>query len=143
MSYSRFSNRRQWSMPMVLLFALSFNAACTSEDPTVLPANGGVEVFVGGKSEGGMDALLTGRLVVVAQRCLGIRVDEEQGDRAVLWPQGTRITGEDPLTIKVDDVTLKLGDRVSLGGGESAVVGIELPPECQDMPPWLTSTVSS
>ncbi len=74
----------------------------------------GVRVYVGADADDGLDALLAGRVVIVAGQCLGVWADEEQGERTVLWPKGTRVITEKPLTIVVNGVTLTVGDRVSL-----------------------------
>lgn len=60
---------------------------------------------------GGMDAQGGGRLEVLGG-CLGA------GGSVIVWPHGTRVMDEDPLTIEVpDNGTFGPGDEAQLGGG--------------------------
>jgi hypothetical protein len=82
-------------------------AACGGE---VVEA-GDVTVLVGQRSGRGMDAMGGGVLEVVGG-CLGA------GGATVVWPHGTEVVEQDPLTIDVPGQgELSLGDEVSLGGG--------------------------
>jgi hypothetical protein len=72
---------------------------------------GDVTVLVGQRSGSGMDALGGGVLEVVGD-CLGA------GGYTVVWPHGTEVVDEDPLTIDVPgEGEVTLGDEVSLPGG--------------------------
>jgi hypothetical protein len=74
---------------------------------------GDVTVLVGQRSGSGMDALGGGVLEVVGG-CLGA------GDHVVVWPHGTEVVDEDPLTIDVPgegEGEVSLGDEISLAGG--------------------------
>lgn len=58
-----------------------------------------------------MDALGGGRLEVVGG-CLGA------GGSVIVWPHGTKVVNEDPLTIGIpDNGTFTLGEEVRVGGG--------------------------
>jgi hypothetical protein len=58
-----------------------------------------------------MDAALTANLEVVGS-CVGA------GGAVVVWPFGTRVVEDDPLTIEIpDNGTFALGQEVSVGGG--------------------------
>lgn len=83
-------------------------AACGSGE--VLSA-GGVTVLVSEPADAGMDALGGGRLEVVGG-CLGA------GGHVIVWPHGTEVVDEEPLTIEVPGYgTYGLGDEVEVGGG--------------------------
>ncbi|MCZ2859627.1 hypothetical protein [Blastococcus sp. VKM Ac-2987] len=72
---------------------------------------GEVTVLVSEQSEAGMDALGGGRLVVVGG-CLGA------GGYVIVWPSGTEVVHEDPVTIDVPGLgTYGLGDEVEVAGG--------------------------
>lgn len=93
----------------------------------VIEANG-IHVLVGEESSEGMSAALTGSLGVV-NGCLA--VDE----LVVLWPHGTEVVEDGPLTIDVPRRgEYALGDEIeNLGGGggpSTAVDGIAIPDEC-------------
>jgi len=100
---------------------------------------GDVTVLVGERSGDGMAALLPGRLAVV-DGCLGV---QSEGDAAyvVVWPHGTEVVDEDPLTISVpDDGEHVLGDELEVGGGESPLKepgGIDVEAECPGALIWL------
>ena len=100
---------------------------------------GDVSVLVSERPSGGMDALGSGRLEVVGG-CLGA------DGWVVVWPYGTKVVDEDPLTIEIPDTgTFSLGDQVQVGGGfvlehtpgEEPVGsfeagGVSVPPSCAE-----------
>lgn len=72
---------------------------------------GDVTVLVAAPAMDGMDALGGGRLEVVGG-CLGA------SGSVVVWPHGTEVVNEEPLTISIPDVgTYRLGDDVRVAGG--------------------------
>jgi hypothetical protein len=72
---------------------------------------GDVTVLVAAPAMDGMDALGGGRLEVVGG-CLGA------SGSVVVWPYGTEVVSEEPLTISIPDIgTYRLGDDVRVGGG--------------------------
>lgn len=72
---------------------------------------GGVAVLVSEPSGAGMEALGGGRLEVVGG-CLGA------GGSVIVWPPGTEVVEDDPLTIDIPDYgTFALGDEVQVAGG--------------------------
>lgn len=74
-------------------------------------AVGDVSVLVSERATSGMDALGGGRLEVVGG-CLGA------GGSVIVWPHGTTVVNDDPLTIDIpDNGTFSLGDQVQVGGG--------------------------
>jgi hypothetical protein len=84
-----------------------------------------------------MDALGGGRLEVVGG-CLGAN------DYVIVWPHGTEVVEENPLTIRIpDNGDFALGDKVEVAGGfvlehssETVAPGpyevadVEVPAEC-------------
>lgn len=116
-------------------------AACTDAEPRVLTARNGTQVFVGAEAGSGAEASLSGTIVAVAGQCLGIRSEGQLRERTVVWPKGTRISGEDPLTLRIAGKRVQIGDRVALTGGESRDTGIGLPSVCDTLPPWVASEV--
>jgi hypothetical protein len=99
---------------------------------------GGVTVLVSEFPSGGMDAQ-GGRLEVLGG-CLGA------SGSVIVWPHGTRVVDEDPLTIDVpDNGTFGLGDDMQLGGGwvlehssdnvepgPYEIGGVSVPAECAE-----------
>jgi hypothetical protein len=100
---------------------------------------GDVTVLVSEFPSGGMDAQGGGRLEVLGG-CLGA------SGSVIVWPHGTKVVGDDPLTIEVpDNGTFGLGDEVQLGGGwvlehssdnvepgPYEVGGVTVPAECAE-----------
>jgi hypothetical protein len=72
---------------------------------------GEVTVLVSERTGAGMDALGGGTLGVVGG-CLGA------DGSVIVWPHGTEVVDEDPLTIEVPGYgTFAVGDQVQVGGG--------------------------
>lgn len=94
-------------------------------------------IFVHGGSllpRGGEDALIEGTL---AARDGCVLLEQEGSDIAhpVVWPSGTSIASEDPLTLELPSGDeLAVGQAVSGGGGyhdsSSARVEVDIPAEC-------------
>lgn len=98
---------------------------------------GEVTVLVAERADGGMDALGGGRIEVVGG-CLGA------SDSVIVWPHGTEVVRDDPLTIDVPEYgTFALGDDIEIAGGfvlehssdktqpgSYEVGGITVPAEC-------------
>lgn len=84
-----------------------FLVSCGGE---VLTASG-TTVLVGAPSRSGMDALGGGTLEVVGG-CLGA------SGYVIVWPHGTDVVDEDPLTVDVPNVgRVALGEEFQVGGG--------------------------
>ncbi|GAA2089218.1 hypothetical protein IDH50_16000 [Aeromicrobium tamlense] len=89
-----------------LLIALAL-AGCGGKEITA----GDATVLVGERSSSGADALGGGTLELVGG-CLGA------DGIVVIWPVGTDVVDEDPLTIDIPHLgELSLGDRVEVPGG--------------------------
>lgn len=100
-------------------------------------STGEAAVLVSEFAESGMDALGGGRIEVVGG-CLGA------SGSVIVWPHGTEVVHEDPLTIDIPGYgTFALGDDIEMAGGyvlehsseESQpgayeVAGITIPDEC-------------
>ena len=61
-----------------------------------------VTVLIGARSGSGMDALLPGRLAVV-DGCLGLDYEDGAVSYVVIWPHGTEVVRDSPLTIALPD----------------------------------------
>jgi hypothetical protein len=86
---------------------LALLSACGGQAITA----GDVTVLVAERADGGMDAQGGGRLEVVGG-CLGA------SGAVVVWPHGTEVVSEEPLTIAIPDFgTVAIGDEVRVGGG--------------------------
>lgn len=96
------------ALPLLVVAALTpLVAGCGGE---VISA-GGVTVLVAERASGGDDALGGGRLEVVGG-CLGA------SGSVIVWPHGTDVVDEDPLTIEIPGRgTFGLGDEVEVPGG--------------------------
>ena len=104
----------------------------------------GVAILVGEKSGDAADALLTGTLADVSG-CLGV------DDTVVVWPHGTRVVQERPLTVAVPGLgRVGLGDEVKLGGGVALdqypaphtvgdvdIAGVTVPAACTTHNVWV------
>lgn len=102
---------------------------------------GDVMVLVGERSQEGMEALLSGRLAVL-DGCLGLETEDEVVSYVVVWPHGTEVVDEDPVSISVpDDGEYSVGDRLQVGGGETAPSGrpggVDVEAECPGAAVWL------
>jgi hypothetical protein len=100
---------------------------------------GDVSVLVSERADAGMDAQGGGILEVVGG-CLGA------SGSVIVWPHGTEIVRDDPLTIEVPDYgTFALGDEVRVGGGyvvehssddvepgDYPAGGVSVPAECAE-----------
>ena len=98
---------------------------------------GDVTVLVSERADAGMDALGGGNLEVVGG-CLGA------GGSVIVWPHGTEVVQDDPLTIEIPDYgTFGLGEEVQVAGGyvlehssdnvepgDYQVAGVTVPAEC-------------
>ncbi|WP_024287644.1 hypothetical protein [Cellulomonas sp. KRMCY2] len=98
-----------------------------------------VTVLVSERTRGGMEALGEGRIEVVGG-CLGAF------GSIIVWPHGTEVVKEDPLTIDIPGYgTFALGDEVRVGGGFVSersssnvepgpyrVGGVTVPAECAE-----------
>ena len=101
---------------------------------------GDVTVLVGERSGEGMTALLQGRLAII-DGCLGLESQDVDAVHVVVWPHGTEVVDEDPLTISIpNDGEYSVGDELEVGGGESPLDepgGIDVEAECPDAAIWL------
>ena len=100
---------------------------------------GDVTVLVSERTGAGMDALGGGRIEVVGG-CLGA------SGSVIVWPHGTEVVKEDPLTIDIPDYgTFALGDEAHVAGGyvlehsssdvepgPYKVGGVTVPAECAE-----------
>ena len=135
-------------MPRRIRVAVSvvvFGAALGACSGQSLSANG-VVVLVGERSGDEMDALGGGQLEVL-DGCLGA------GGAVIVWPHGTTITDEDPLTIEIpENGSFGVGDTVSVGGGyvlehssttrepgPFEIAGVEVPAACADHDIFLSN----
>ena len=97
--------RRSWMLLGLLCFVSL--AGCSGKVITV----DGATVLVSERATSGMDAALAAELQIVGG-CLGA------GGSVVIWPFGTRVIDEDPLTIEIpDNGTFVVGEEVTVGGG--------------------------
>lgn len=102
----------------LVLVALSWPSltSCSGQDEpadeaVTLTAEDGTLVFVSAPGDDGMTALTEGPLQV-ENGCLGI------ADFAVIWPSGTSVSDQQPLTIDVPGIgATRLGDTIAIGGG--------------------------
>ena len=112
-----------------------------------LEAADGTQVFVGRSESDGDDALLEGPLAVL-DGCLGAV------EQVVVWPNGTKVVDDDPLTVTVpgNRGELRVGDQVRLGGGVALepapssvaaepleVAGVTVPAMCAGHGVWMAS----
>lgn len=101
-------SRRRLGVVVAALAAAALPTACS--DGRVVDTNG-VVVLVGERADSGMAAQGGGRLEVVGG-CLGA------GGVVVVWPHGTTVVDEEPLTVDVPGHgRVSLGDEITLAGG--------------------------
>jgi hypothetical protein len=107
---------------------------------------GDVTVLVAARSGDSMDAGSSGALTVVGG-CAGV------GDSVVIWPHGTDIVDDDPLTLDVPGVGhVVLGEKFDMGGGfiyetgdtdqsppDEIGDGVPIPEDCQGRDIWLAA----
>lgn len=121
----------------VTALALALLSACSGSGQVIQA--GDVSVLVSERTGGGMDAQSGGSLEVVGG-CLGA------SGSVFVWPHGTDVVDDDPLTIDIPDYgTFTVGDEVLVGGGyvlehssddvqpgPYEVAGITVPAECAE-----------
>jgi hypothetical protein len=104
----------------------------------------GLAILVGEKSGDAADALLSGTLADVSG-CLGV------DNTVVVWPHGTRVVQEHPLTVAVPGLgRVGIGDEVELGGGVALdqhpapptagdldIAGVTVPAACTTHNVWV------
>jgi len=103
-----------------MIVAGTLLSGCGDQDGRVL-RSGGSFVLVGayGETPRLPHATITGTVSIVGD-CLGINGSAVDG-ATVIWPHGTKITAEDPLTIDVPGLgSLRIGDPVD-GSGDQFV----------------------
>ena len=74
----------------------------------------GVKILVFTSSDGGMDAMLSGKLAVVQGGRLG--VDAEGTELLVAWSAETDISDHDDLSVSLGSDTQELGEDIELAG---------------------------
>ena len=101
---------------------------------------GSSTLLVGERSSESMDALLDGTLVEV-DGCVGVEATDGGVEFVVVWPYGTSVADDEPVTIEVPDVgEVAVGDEVQVGGGVvqgEEVGGLTIPDFCADHEVWL------
>jgi hypothetical protein len=105
---------------LTMIVAGSLLSGCGDHDGHVL-RSGSAFVLVGASDEARRlpHSTITGRVSIVGG-CLGINGSAVDG-ATVIWPHGTKITAEDPLTIDVPGLgSLRVGDGVD-GSGDQFV----------------------
>jgi len=102
---------------LTLIVAGSLLSGCGDQDGRVL-RSGSTFVLVGASGEAPKlpHSTITGRVSIVGD-CVGINGSAVDG-ATVIWPHGTKITADDPLTIEVPGLgRLGVGDGV-VGSGD-------------------------
>jgi hypothetical protein len=82
----------------------------------IINAGGETLVLVGEKTDGGMDALGSGKLADVGG-CLGWAPTGSDEGTVVIWPHGTNVETPDPLRVRIKGEIYAIGDTVEVGGG--------------------------
>jgi hypothetical protein len=132
------SSPRQGLLGVSLAVALSVLVGCGTSDQTAI-SRGPYTVYVHGDSmlpRGGDDALIEAT-VVARDGCvlLGFGGDATY---PVIWPSGTSITDDDPLTLRMRSGTeVSVGGTVRGGGGshdvDSSMVTVDIADECRSV----------
>lgn len=86
-------------------------------------------VLVSGAADSGSDAAFESRLEFTANGCLGIAgPNEEVASQVVVFPAGTGVIQEDPLTIEVNGSKVSIGQTFKGSGGDVAPNDSDLVP---------------
>lgn len=111
----------------------------------VVNANSDTLVLVDQKTDGGLDALGSGRLADVGG-CLGwAPSDGSTVGTVVIWPHGTNIETPDPLRVRIDGTVYELGDTVQIAGGNVGPLKTtsyfydQVPEACRAADVWLAN----
>lgn len=117
---------------VVASLAAVSSSGCSADDNGDVLGSDGAWVVVAPPADGGTDALVSG-VVRLIDGCLGIE------DSVALWPAGTELVSEDPLTIDVPGTgEVQVGAAVRGAGGyiEAGGYGGEptLPKSCSEAP---------
>ena len=125
----------------IALVVCAFFAGCASGERIEA---GGHIVLIAEPADSGDDALLAGNLSDVGG-CLGIE------SYAVVWPHGTQVTDEDPLSLTVPgQPPVAIGEYVEVGGGvlfeanerkaeDYSIAGVSIPAPCVAAGVWMSS----
>lgn len=125
----------------ITLFVCVLVAGCASGQRVEVA---GLTVLIAEPADSGDDALLAGRLSDVGG-CLGIE------GYAVVWPHGTRVSDEGPLSLTVPgQPRVGMGERVEVGGGvlfeaneqepqDYSFAGVSIPASCVAAGVWMSS----
>ena len=120
---------------MVLALVLTLGIVGCGGQSEVIGDN--YTIFVQGGSllpRGGEDALIEGTLTT-RSGCVLLQMEGFDHAYPVIWPSGTSIASEDPLTLRLPSgVELTIGQAVNGGGGyhytSSDQVDVDIPNEC-------------
>jgi hypothetical protein len=117
--------KRYFSTVGVLLATLFALSSC-SNDPTyeILETPDGSTVVVApprNSDEMSQQALLEGTLAIGPTGCLGA-IAPQIGFVPVIFPAGTSISSEDPLTFEVAEEQYAIGDPIAISGGFAETV---------------------
>lgn len=102
-----------------VIVAVLMASGCGGDEGEVL-RHGDSIVLVGAEGDGdNVAGIGYGGTVAMVGRCLGLN------DATVIWPHGTKVVSDDPLTVDVPGLgRLRIGDEV---GGGADVYGDHLP----------------
>jgi hypothetical protein len=128
-------DRKLLGRSMVLAVVLTLGVVGCGGQSEV--SRGGFTIFVHGGSllpRGGEDALIEGTLTTGSE-CVLLQMVESGAAYPVIWPSGTSIAGDDPLTLRLPSgEELTVGRAVGGGGGfhqaTSDRVDVDIPARC-------------
>ena len=121
--------------PQVLLLGLvvaPLLGGCSGDEGIETQEHGGTTALVERRTDGGMDAGIGGELVRGQGGCLAMQSAGIQ--QVIIWPEGSRLHS-DGQSIDVGDVTIRVGDTFSGGGGDISDPmgsGYEIPSPCRN-----------
>lgn len=114
------------------LVVASLLGGCSGDEGIETQEHGGTTALVERRTDGGMDAAIGGELVRGQGGCLAMQSAETQN--VIIWPEESQLHS-DGQSIDVGDVTIRIGDTFSGGGGfigDPAGSGYEIPTSCRN-----------
>lgn len=93
-------------------------------DPSTQTLADGSGFLVAAPSSSEMTALLSGRLALIGDNCVGLTNPGEDETSVLAFPHGTHPSRDGAAIVLPDGLQVRLGDSISAGGGQLTLDGV-------------------
>lgn len=105
------------ALVLSIAIALGYHFAQTQSGGQVIKTRDGL-ILVAGPTSDRIDAGFESRLAFTPNGCLGFTApDQTEARTVVIFPAGTKVVRDSPLTIRVNGRDVRVGDTFTGGGG--------------------------